>query len=84
MTQQLLKILIIVSVFTIIMLVIPQSYTAAINDSLVYFLSFLWKLDAFMDVSVFLQAVKAFIEFQVGIAVILIFHSIMKTFSSSV
>lgn len=82
MFKLLLKIIIIAGVFTIILQVVPVTFTDKINNSFIYFLSYIKNLDIIVDTASLLLAMQIFVNIQIGVGVLLIFHGLLSKFTS--
>ena len=78
MIKTFILIFIVLAVFTGFSILIPDSFTAAIDNSLIYFLSALWGLNSLIEVSVLLTCFQILVGFYTGVAIFWIFHWILK------
>lgn len=80
-----LKVLIIIGVilaiFSTMSLLLPDSFTSAIDSSIIYFLSSLWGLNSIIDVSVLMVCLKILVAFYSGLATFWILYWAVKMIS---
>lgn len=78
MLKALSTILITVGILSIIGALIPQSFTDNINNAIIYFLTYIWKLNNIFDVSVVLNAIHLFINLIIGMGIFWAFYGLIN------
>jgi len=78
MFKTLLKVFIIIAVFTTISLVIPDGITADMDSAVQYFISNLYVLNSIMHVATFLTCLQIIVNFIFGACIFWFFHFIIK------
>ena len=67
-----------VGLFTTISHFIPDQFTANIDNSIVYFLGYLWNLNGIIDVATLFDALYLIGNFLIGLMIFYIFHWIIR------
>lgn len=70
---------IILSLFTLISILIPDSITSSIDSAFIYFLNFLWNLNLIVNVATIFTCLQILFNFYIGVAIFWIFHWILIT-----
>jgi hypothetical protein len=78
MTRTFIIILVVLALTTAIGQFIPDRITADIDAALVYFLTFLYQLDHFLDVRVLLICLQIIFNFLTGVATFWVFHASLR------
>jgi len=81
MTKTLILIVVVLGVFTVFSLLIPDSFTTTIDDAFIYFLSSLWNLNSVIHVSVVMSCLQILSNFVLAVCVFWIFHWVLRIVS---
>lgn len=69
---------IVLGLMTALSVIVPDAFIQEIDDSIVYFLSAIWNLNALIDVSTIMSAILVLIDFYISIGVFWILYWIVK------
>lgn len=79
MLKSLLLIAIIMGIFTVVSILIPDQITSSIDNSIIYFLNYLWNLNTFIDVSVLMSCLNILASFYLGIGLFFVLYSLINS-----
>jgi hypothetical protein len=78
MIKYLLKIIFLIGILTVISALIPNGFIVKIDTAIIYFLHSLYALDFFVRAETMIEAIVAFVDFQIGLAIFWFFHWALK------